>query len=922
MRKFFCFYPKLYCPENMKILSSISLATLALVAFVPAFADVPVIPRVGKETPSIDFEKAIAGTRVFTASPRAKISAPKELANEEKYLRTVLKRLTRKASRSARGEIRLSVNPKLEKEGYKLKVETGRISIEGGDAAGVFYGIQTLNQLLFAAGKKGKPGAVPCVTIEDAPICSWRGALVDSARHFKSKEWMMKFIDIMAVHKLNRLHWHIVDAEAWRLEIKKYPKLATIVKDSPPEYPSEDPENKSRPARFMYGWFHGGNDGSTYYYTQEDVKEVVAYAKSRHIEIMPEIEFPGHSMAAITAYPEFGTTGKIPTVRSNHSPDLYIPNEKGIGFLKDVLDETMDLFPFEMIHFGGDEAPKGQWKASPVAQAKIKELGLDKHGDKAEDALQAWMFNELAAHIAKRGKRPAGWEEITHGNNMEHLTKTAVVMPWLSLAQGVKVANAGYGIIHTSTFPFYFDSWQTDSPADNWALYKGPFRLEHVYNFNLFPGGLSETGRKNILGAQAQLWSEVMTKPRHVEYQAFPRLAALAELTWTPAERKDFGNFYKRLIDHGKLLDAYKINYRYIDPLPAGTWNAETLADKSFELKIPEDALKKVDGKIVVDFKHTKGGAKIELRKVELYRNGQLVSTDEHDGFAGREGNENNFYRLPLERVEKGKYSLKIYHATENRDTAGEIRIYADARGTALFDPRNFAGGDYPSATWNKGETQSGKLNLRIPMDGLIESPGAYELVFSIKDPAAPVALLNPHVVGAAGEGVKFNARGKITAESKTCVIPIVVKKKDITRGNSVVVSVDSSKPSAGEVRVRKTKALPSKNGKFLWTPEILGEGRIVAYAQKIAVKKAGTLKVTFRYTGGGNGADITSVQVIDADGSIIAENSQKGFAGGNSKNNVYLLESPNLKAGKIYNLRIAIAGAGGTDSNGEIAVE
>lgn len=906
----------------MKIRSSLCLTAIALAAFIPAFAEVPVIPRVEKESPAIDFDKAIAGMHVFTASVNAKIIASDALANEEKYLRLILKRLTKKAPANARGEICLAIDKSLPSEGYKMKVEQNRLVIEGGDAAGVFYGIQSLNQMLFAAGKKGKPGVVPCVTLEDAPICSWRGVLIDSARHFKSKEWMMKFIDIMAVHKLNRLHWHIVDTEAWRLEIKKYPKLATIVKDSPPEYPSEDPENKSRPARFMYGWFHGGSDGSVYYYTQEDVKEIVAYAKSRHIEIMPEIEFPAHSMAALTAYPEFGTTGKVPTVRSNHSPDLYIPNEKGIGFLKDVLDETMDLFPFEMIHFGGDEAPKGQWKESPVAQAKIKELGLDKHGDKAEDALQAWMFNELAQHIAKRGKRAAGWEEIIHGNNMEHLTKSAVIMPWLSTAQGIKAANAGYGIIHVNTFPFYFDSWQTDSPADNWALYKGPFRLEHVYNFNLFPGGLTEDGRKNIMGAQAQLWSELMTKPRHVEYQAFPRLAALAELTWTPNVRKDFNNFYKRLLDHGKLLDAYKINYRYIDPLPAGTWNAETLRGNTFELEIDGDTLRKTDGKIVIDFKHTQGNGKLELKKVELFRNGRLIASDEHDGFTGREGHENNAYRLPLEKAEQGKYLLKITHAGANSDTIGEIRVYADARGTALFDPRNFAGGDYPSATWNKGETRDGKLNLRIPMDGLIESAGAYELVFNVKSPDADIALIKPHVISSAGTGVQFNTTAKITAKNETVIIPIELQEKDVTRGNSVVVSIASDKPSAGEVRVRKTKALPTQNGKYLWTPELISDGRVVAYAQKVCVTHAGTLKVTFRYTGGANGADITSVQVIGADGSIVAESTQKGFAGGNSKNNVYILNAPELKAGQTYNLRIAIAGAGGTDSRGEITIE
>ena len=270
----------------------------------------------------------------------------------------------------------------------------------------------------------------------------------------------------MALQKMNRFHWHLVDSEGWRIEIKKYPKLTQVAADFLQSYPGEGPDNPGGP-RYRYGRFHGGG-----YYTQDDVREIVAYAAARHITIMPEIEFPGHSMAALTAYPEFSTTGRVPTVVSNVSPDLYNVDDKSLQFLRDVLTEVMELFPGEYIHFGGDEAPKKQWKESPFIQQKIKDLGL-----KDENALQSWMFEQMAAFVGAKGHRAVGWQEITKGG----IPANAIVMPWMGMKAGIDAANNGNDVIVAKQVPNYFTSDETQSPLEPfhrfWGVTLAPFTI-------------------------------------------------------------------------------------------------------------------------------------------------------------------------------------------------------------------------------------------------------------------------------------------------------------------------------------------------------------------------------------------------------------------------------------------------------------
>ncbi|MDR2983196.1 MAG: beta-N-acetylhexosaminidase [Puniceicoccales bacterium] len=571
---------------------------------------------------------------------------------------------------------------------YTLSVTTEGVVISAPTPTGVFYGTQTLLQLMpphvFSAVKVGHVDwVIPCVEITDAPSFGWRGMHLDTARHFFPKAFVKKYIDLMAQMKMNRFHWHIVDSEGWRLEIKKYPKLTQITEDSPAWYSSEDPTDKSRPAKFQYGWFHGGG-----YYSQEDVKEIVAYAAERHIDVMPEIEFPAHMMAALTAYPGFGTTGKVPTIRSNHSPDLINIDEKSLNFLRDILDETMSLFPFEFIHFGGDEAPKWQWEQSEYVQKRMKELGIkaeeDRHSPpgkdgkpkivKAEQALQAWLFNEMARHVAKQGKRPVGWEEIMHGNNVETLTKSAVVMPWLSMNSGVKAANSGFDVLVCTTFPFYLDSYQTSDPSDNWTLYGGPWTLAHIYNYEFFPKSLKPENRHHILGAQGQSWSELMIKPENVEYQVFPRAAAIAEILWTPKEKRDYDQFSRRLVGQANRWRVYGVNYRALLPLPSISWTPGEIKTEFSSLESDVTSQIKKAGKYSVTFRFMAGGHGLDIQSVELLENGKSVSADKHDGFAGAQLR-NNEYSLKLDKYNsRAKYILRVViKGSGGTDSKGEI---------------------------------------------------------------------------------------------------------------------------------------------------------------------------------------------------------------------------------------------------------
>jgi hexosaminidase len=444
---------------------------------------------------------------------------------------------------------------RLGKEGYRLEVTPQRVLASAPQAAGLFYALQSLRQLLPAAIFSPKPAVseawcVPCVEIEDSPRFGWRSAMLDVGRHFAPKVFVLKFIDLLALHKLNTFHWHLTDDQGWRIEIKKYPRLTEVGAWRKETIAGHfDGEQTEYP---MDGKPHGG------FYTQDDIREVVAYAKERFINVVPEIEMPGHSQAAVAAYPELGNTGRpleVSSVWGIHE-HIYNAGESTIRFMTGVLDEVLALFPSQFIHVGGDEAPKKEWRESAAAQARIRELGL-----KDEDELQSYFIRRMDQYLAGRGRRLIGWDEILEGG----LAENAAVMSWRGEEGGITAANAGHDVVMAPWHHTYLDYYQSDDRDKEPLAIGGFLPLEHVYSYEPIPEEIDPVKAQHVLGTQAQLWREYIPTSEHTEYMAFPRLCALAEVAWTPAEKKEYEDFTARLVEHLKRLDALNVNYHKLD---------------------------------------------------------------------------------------------------------------------------------------------------------------------------------------------------------------------------------------------------------------------------------------------------------------------------------------------------------------------
>ncbi len=430
-------------------------------------------------------------------------------------------------------------------EGYRLDVTPTRVTIRAFAPAGAFYAVQTLRQLLpveiFRQAKvEGVTWTVPGVRIEDEPRFRWRGAHLDVARHFMPKEFVKKYIDLLALHKLNRFHWHLTDDQGWRIEILKYPRLTEIGAWRTQTLVGK-PDQDSTKWTFD-GRPHGG------FYTQDDVREMVAYARARFVTVVPEIEMPGHSQAAIAAYPELGNTGaRIPVWTSwGVSENILRPDEGTMRFYQDVLTEVMALFPSRWIHVGGDEAAKAQWLAT--------------RGVSLEEAqrLQSWFIHQMDAFLSARGRALVGWDEILEGG----VAPNAVVMSWRGTDGGIAAAQAGHDVVMTPGSHTYLDHYQSlDTAAEPLAI-GGFLPLDTVYSYEPIPGILTPAEGRHVLGAQAQLWTEYIADPKQAEYMAFPRLCALAEVVWTSPERKDFAAFSARLETHLRRLEILDVNYR------------------------------------------------------------------------------------------------------------------------------------------------------------------------------------------------------------------------------------------------------------------------------------------------------------------------------------------------------------------------
>ena len=510
----------------MKILAFITAVFLT----VTSFGQTPSI----KVIPKPNHIQVKEGT--FTITKKTTITYGEGLKNEAELLAASIKKAKKitvavSDKKVASSNIVLAVQSGA-KESYALEASAESITITGGDKAGVFYGTQTLLQLIPVKGK----AVVQAVSIQDQPRFGWRGMHLDVGRHFFKTDNIKKFIDQLAIHKMNSLHWHLTEDQGWRIEIKKYPKLTSVGayrKATPPYGDRWKQDNKP------YGGF----------YTQEEVKDIVAYAKARHITVMPEIDMPGHMAAAIASYPELGNTDvpdynpEVKTYWGVH-PYTLAPKEETFQWIDDVLSEVCELFPSKYIHIGGDEAPKKQWQQSKFAQSVMKEHGMHNEHD-----LQSYFIGRIEKILEAKGRKLIGWDEIREGG----LSPNATMMLWRGWKHALASVNEGHDVVMAPGSHTYFDHYQNNRTKElakgkEYEAIGGYRPLESVYGFDPMPTEFAGTEKaKHILGAQGQLWSEYMKTWDKVEYMAFPRISALAEVVWTEKENKNYKEFKERL---------------------------------------------------------------------------------------------------------------------------------------------------------------------------------------------------------------------------------------------------------------------------------------------------------------------------------------------------------------------------------------
>ena len=445
--------------------------------------------------------------------------------------------------------------PDMPSEAYSLEVTSECAVVKASGLRGFNYAIQTMKQLLPVEiygneTAKGAKWTMPCVVINDAPRFSYRGLHLDESRHFFGMDQVKKYIDIMEVHKLNTLHWHLTDDQGWRIEIKKYPELTEI--------------GSVRSGTCIKG-DGSTSDGIPYgegmWYSQGQIAEIIDYAAAKGIDIVPEIDLPGHMLAALAAYPELGCKDKDYQVWSSWgvSKDvLCAGNDKVYAFLKDVLAEVCELFPYEYVHIGGDECPKDSWKVCPKCQAKIRQLGIK--GDKeysAEHYLQSYVMSQMEEFLAQKGKKVIGWDEILEGN----ISESATVMSWRGEVGGIKAAGLGHDVIMTPDTYYYLDYYQSFDVDNEPFGIGGYLPVERCYSYEPYPATMSEADRKHIIGVQANLWTEYISTNEHLEYMLLPRLAALSEVQWCNADRKDWDRFLEASDDICRIYGAMGYSY-------------------------------------------------------------------------------------------------------------------------------------------------------------------------------------------------------------------------------------------------------------------------------------------------------------------------------------------------------------------------
>lgn len=431
-------------------------------------------------------------------------------------------------------------------EGYRLTITPEGIELTGSSEAGVFYGVQTLRKSI-PAFAEGKNIELPAATIHDYPRFKYRGMMLDVSRHFFPVDSVKRYIDILALHNINTFHWHLSDDQGWRVEIKKYPKLT---------------ETGSKRTETVIGRNSGNYDGKPYggFYTQDEIREVIAYAQKRFITIIPEIDLPGHQQAALASYPELGCTGGPYEVWRQWGVSenvICAGNEQSMQFLEDVLGEIIELFPSEYIHIGGDECPKIRWESCPKCQARIKAEGLKSDsGHSKEERLQSYVISRMEKFVESKGRHIIGWDEILEGG----LAPNATVMSWRGVEGGIEAAKQKHNVIMAPNTFLYFDYYQSSDTENDPLAIGGYIPLEKVYSFEP-TAGISDEDKKYVIGTQANLWTEYIPTFSQVEYMVMPRIAALSEIQWTEPAKKDYQTFLPRLVRMTQLYDRLGYNY-------------------------------------------------------------------------------------------------------------------------------------------------------------------------------------------------------------------------------------------------------------------------------------------------------------------------------------------------------------------------
>lgn len=647
---------KLSIPMIAGLLAMLVLAGCGTLSFDPASDTAGALSIIPEPV------KIVAGEGSFQLSAETALSAPAEAEALASLMRAeILSSTGIELNTSGTNEIELvlAAAPVAgdNEEGYTLNVSDDLVQISSSSVKGLFYGYQTLKQLL-PAGAYGKMAAgqtldVPAVSISDYPRFQWRGMHLDVGRHFFSVEEVKQFIDMLAIHKLNTMHWHLTEDQGWRIEIKKYPRLTEIGSTRPETVVGH---HNNLPRKF---------DGQPYggFYTQEEVREVVAYAATRHITVVPEIELPGHAQAAIAAYPEFGNgaEGVKPRTVWGISKNVYNVKDETIDFLKDVLTEVMALFPSEFIHIGGDECPKDQWKASEHAQQRIKEEGLaDEH------ELQSWFIQTIEKFLSSNGRRLIGWDEILEGG----LAPGATVMSWRGDKGGIAAAKMNHDVVMAPNHSTYFDHYQKSKSSEPLAI-GGFTTLKDVYKWNPIPRALPLSKHKYILGGQAQLWTEYMKNFEHVTYMAFPRGSALAETLWTPIAKKNYSKFSYKMKKHRLRLANAGVAFAYPDCCLSSVNFTLDAGAKSVEIALPASKT----GFYQLYVTNNSGDA-IYTESAELMLNGKSADISIHNGYSGN-FNQGSMYTLAAgSATQAGQAKVILLMKSENgKKASGTVEI-------------------------------------------------------------------------------------------------------------------------------------------------------------------------------------------------------------------------------------------------------